>query len=151
MLEALHAAEAITAAKAAAVAAEAATQAQIASEQPTAILATAGGNSSTTTSRSFSNNYDFGSCAYYVASRVRVPDSMGNATNWEAGLLLAGWHYGLQAGSIGVSHIGLLGHVVYVESVTNGVPTISEMNAGAGFDRVDTRVAGANEFIWLAP
>lgn len=136
----LHTAEAAAAAQAAAealaaqqaaAAAEAARQALIASQTI------------------YGNNYDFGQCTYYVAGRVSVPASMGNATNWEYGLLNAGWHYGLAAGSVGVSHNGWAGHVVYVESVTNGVITISEMNA-VGFDRVDTRIASPNEFIWLS-
>lgn len=145
MLEALHAANVIEAAKEAVATAEAVKQAQIASEQapvptptPTPVVGAIG------------NDYTFGQCTYFVASKVGVPSDMGNATNWEAGLLTAGWHYGLQAGSIGVSHAGVDGHVVYVDSVIAGVPTISEMNA-VGFDVVDTRLAGSSEFIWLAP
>lgn len=96
------------------------------------------------------NLYTPGQCTWYVASRVGVPSTMGNATNWESGLLAAGWHYGLGGGSIGVSHAGYTGHVVYVESVVLGVVTISEMNATNGPFGVDTRVALPGEFVWLA-
>lgn len=96
------------------------------------------------------NDYAFGNCTSYVASRTAVPMSMGDATNWDRGLLAAGWHYGLAPGSIGVSHAGYAGHVVIVESVLLGVATISEMNGEAGFNRVDTRVALPGEFTYLS-
>lgn len=96
------------------------------------------------------NNYTPGQCTWYVASRRSVPLSMGNATNWEYGLLNAGWHITAPVpGAIGVSHAGYAGHVVIVESVSGGVVTISEMNGAGGPYSTDTRQASAGEFVYL--
>lgn len=96
-----------------------------------------------------SNDYTAGQCTWYVASRTRVPSSMGNATNWEYGLRNAGWHYGVSVGAIGVSHNGWAGHVVYVEAVNGSQVLISEMNYFGPFVR-STRVAGIGEFVYLS-
>lgn len=146
-LDPLHAAQAALAVQEAAKVAE---DAQLAREAAqAAYVAPAATVTQPAQAGPLGNLYDYGACTWFVASRVAVPATMGNATNWESGLLGAGWHYGLAAGSIGVSHAGLYGHVVLAESVVAGVVTISEMNAGAGWGRVDTRIALASEFIWL--
>lgn len=100
---------------------------------------------------SYGNNYDYGECTYWVASKVSVPQSMGDATNWSYGLLDAGWNQGVaRAGAIGVSHLGIAGHVVYVESVNaDGSVNISEMNALLGWNQVDYRTVGASDFQWF--
>lgn len=96
------------------------------------------------------NNYDFGSCAWYVASQISVPSSMGNATDWSVGLIAAGWTQGnAQVGAIGVSHAGLLGHVVIITGVNaDGSVNLSEMNYD-GWDVVDQRTAPADEFTYF--
>lgn len=148
MLEALHAAQATLAAQEAKKVAE---EAQLAQEAArVAYVAPVATFDQPAQVGPLGNLYTPGQCTAYVASRVAVPSTMGNATNWEAGLLNAGWHYGLRAGSIGVSHVGVNGHVVYVESVVGPLITISEMNALYGPFGVDTRIALASEFIWLA-
>lgn len=152
VLEPLHAAQVAEAAAVAARAAVIAQQAQLAEETArAAYVAPVALEIQPSQVGPLGNDYTPGQCTAYVASRVAVPQSMGNATNWEAGLLAAGWHYGLGPGSVGVSHEGFYGHVVYVDSVIGGVITISEMNALDGPYGVDTRIAGADEFIWLAP
>jgi hypothetical protein len=95
------------------------------------------------------NNYTPGQCTAYVASRVNVPSSMGNATNWSFGLSAAGWSRSLAAGSVGVGHIGI-GHVVYVEGVTSSGVSISEMNYAGPFV-VTHRVVGSGEYEWFHP
>lgn len=75
------------------------------------------------------NNYDYHQCTWYVASRVRVPGSMGDARNWGYGLLSAGFQQGAPVkGSIGVTTVGWAGHVVLVEQVRGGMVKISEYN-----------------------
>lgn len=92
------------------------------------------------------NNYDYGSCAYYVASRIAVPTSMGNANNWDAGLLSAGWHQGLPVvGAIAQTDVGYYGHVAIVTAIGIGVVQITEMNA-AGWNMVDSRWVALTDF-----
>jgi surface antigen len=74
---------------------------------------------------------------------------MGNATNWSAGLLAAGWRMGpARIGAVGVSHSGSMGHVVYVVGVDATGVLISEMNY-VGFNAVDQRYANVGEFTYL--
>jgi surface antigen len=72
------------------------------------------------------NGYDYPSCTGYVAMRRYVPAGWGNATTWRQGAINAGWSVTSVpvAGAIG----WVYGHVVYVESVGDGVVTISENN-----------------------
>ena len=77
----------------------------------------------------YANNYTALNCTWYVAGRIQVPNSMGNATNWSYGLRSAGWREGdPRRGAVGVSHNGYAGHVVVAERVENGQVLISEYN-----------------------
>lgn len=77
----------------------------------------------------FGSNYTALNCTWYVASRIQVPNSMGNATSWSYGLRGAGWRQGEpRRGAVGVSHNGWAGHVVIAERVENGQVLISEYN-----------------------
>jgi surface antigen len=96
---------------------------------------------------SYGNGYTAGQCTSYVASRVNVPSSMGNATNWGFGLAAAGWSRLLAPGSVGVGHIGI-GHVVYVEGVTIFGVSISDMNYAGPFV-ITHRIVGSGEYEWF--
>ncbi len=77
------------------------------------------------------NGYPWGWCTYYVASRRYVPGGWGNASSWLSSAQRSGYATGNtpQAGAIIVTSESWLGHVAYVESVSGGSITISEMNA----------------------
>lgn len=96
---------------------------------------------------SYGNNYSAGQCTWYVASRVSVPSSMGDATSWSYGLSAAGWSRTLAPGSIGVGHVGI-GHVVYVEAVTPIGVLISDMNYAGPFI-VTHRTVSPAEYEWF--
>lgn len=72
------------------------------------------------------NGYQFGQCTGFVASKRYVPSGWGNASNWYGAAQAAGWTTSSVPvpGAIGWSS----GHVVYVESIGDGVVTISEQN-----------------------
>lgn len=80
------------------------------------------------------NRFPYGWCTYYVASRRNVPWS-GNAGDWYWNAQRAGYSVGRapSAGAIMVTGESGWGHVAYVESVSGGSFTVSEMNyAGWG-------------------
>lgn len=81
------------------------------------------------------NNYDWGSCAWYVASKIKVPDSMGNANNWGYAL---GYHAVPAVGDIAWTTAGPQGHVAIVEAVNGDQVEVSEMNVN-GLGAQDTR------------
>lgn len=72
------------------------------------------------------NSYTPGQCTWFVANRRYVPNGWGNASNWKYAAQSAGWTVSKTpvAGAIGWTS----GHVVYVESVGDGVVVISDMN-----------------------
>jgi len=80
---------------------------------------------------SSNNGYPYGYCTYYVASRRYVPTSWGDAKRWLDSAKRAGYQTGSTpaAGAIVVTRESWWGHVAYVESVSGGQITISEMNA----------------------
>lgn len=95
------------------------------------------------------NNYAWGNCTWFVANRVSVPSSLGNAHSWEWSLPQHGYRQvAPQVGAIAVFQPGesgasWLGHVAVVESVgADGSVSISEMNV-AGVGVVSNRVLPA--------
>lgn len=95
-----------------------------------------------------SNGYDYGYCTWYVASRIPVPSNWGNANTWAYYAALSGWTVSSipRVGSIAQTAAGYAGHVAIVESISGGNVTISEMNATAGWGRVDTRTVPISSF-----
>lgn len=93
---------------------------------------------------SWSNNYPFGQCTWWVAQKRYVP-WIGNARDWYYAATAFGYRVGKTPapGAIMVTTgNSWLGHVAYVEKVTKDGVVISEMNsyvAGGGWGRVDTR------------
>jgi surface antigen len=78
------------------------------------------------------NLYAPGNCTWYAKSRrADLPNDLGNANTWAYMAASEGFAtgYAPRAGAIGVSQLGSLGHVVYVESVNyDGSFNLSEMN-----------------------
>ena len=95
-----------------------------------------------------SNGYAFGYCTYWVASKRYVPISWGNAASWYYAARASGYAVGSSpaVGAIAWTPAGYYGHVAYVESVSGGMVTVSEMNYNGGWDRVDYRTVPAGDF-----
>ncbi len=91
-----------------------------------------------------SNAYPYGWCTYYVATRRYVPGGWGNARSWLSSARRSGYSTGSvpAAGAIVVLNESWLGHVAYVEAVSGGRITISEMNY-VGWGMVDRRTLPA--------
>jgi surface antigen len=85
------------------------------------------------------NHFPYGWCTWWVAQKRYVPWS-GNAWQWYGNAQAYGRSVGKTPvpGSILVTWESGYGHVAYVESVSGGSFTVSEMNY-VGFGRVSTR------------
>jgi surface antigen len=97
------------------------------------------------------NGYSFGYCTWYVASRRAVPNSWGNASAWYYNAQADGYSVGSApaVGAIAWSGAGYYGHVAYVESVSGGMVTVSEMNWNGNWDRVTYRTVPASTFRYI--
>ncbi len=78
------------------------------------------------------NGYPWGQCTYHIAEMRSIPSDLGNAINWRWSLPRYGFSFSQTPvpGAIAWTPYGWggYGHVAYVESVGNGVVTISERN-----------------------
>ena len=98
------------------------------------------------------NAYGYGYCTWYVKNmRPDIGSYWGDAKNWYASAQAAGYATGTKAqpGAIGVSFEGAAGHVVYIQSVSNGTVHLSEMNGTAGWNAVDERDAPESSFVYI--
>lgn len=97
------------------------------------------------------NGYAYGYCTYYVASRRGVPGNWGNANAWYYNAQASGFSVGSTpvAGAIAWTGAGYYGHVAYVESVSGGMVTVSEMNYNGGWNRVSSRTVPAGTFRYI--
>ncbi len=97
------------------------------------------------------NGYSFGYCTYYVASRRSIPSFWGNANAWYYNAQRSGFSVGSTParGAIAWTGAGYFGHVAYVESVSGGMVTVSEMNYNGGWGRVSYRTVSANSFRYI--
>lgn len=100
------------------------------------------------------NTYDYGYCTWYVKNRrgASLPNGLGNANRWYWNAQRTGLPVGTEprVGAVGTTTAGALGHVVYVESIDGGGKiTISEMNALAGWGKMNTRTVNASEFVYI--
>lgn len=91
------------------------------------------------------NSYPYGYCTYYVATRRAVPTQWGNAKSWLNSASRSGYGTGSSpaAGAIVVTSESWWGHVAYVEDVSDGYITISEMNYN-GWGVTNRRTLPAN-------
>lgn len=97
------------------------------------------------------NGYAFGYCTYYVASRRSVPAYWGNANQWYYNAQASGFSVGSTPvpGAIAWTGAGYYGHVAYVESVSGGMVTVSEMNYNGNWNRVTSRTVSASNFRYI--
>ncbi len=97
-----------------------------------------------------SNSYSYGYCTWYVASKRAVPGSWGNARTWYGNAQMSGYGVGSvpRPGAIAWTGAGYYGHVAYVESVSGGMVTVSEMNYN-GWNRVSSRTVPASSFRYI--
>lgn len=97
------------------------------------------------------NTYAWGNCTWYVASRRSLPPFLGNARDWYYNAQYSGYSVGSTPapGAIAWSGAGYYGHVAYVESVSGGMVTVSEMNYGGNFGRVTYRTTSASDFRYI--
>jgi len=94
------------------------------------------------------NGYDYGYCTWYVASLIPVPSNWGNAATWAYYAALSGWNVSTAptVGAIAQTAEGYAGHVAIVTAVDGDSVTITEMNATAGWGRVDARTLPISAF-----
>ncbi len=88
------------------------------------------------------HTFPYGYCTWYVAKKVWVPWG-GNAKNWAKNAAAMGRRVDRTPvkGAIFETSESPWGHVGYIESVNNdGTITVSEMNATAGWGKMDIRV-----------
>ncbi len=99
----------------------------------------------------YANNYSYGYCTYYVATRRNIPGNWGNAVNWYYQAQLAGYRVGAApaAGAIAWTGAGSAGHVAYVEQVSGTQVYLSEMNFNGNWNRVTYRWAPASSFRYI--
>lgn len=97
------------------------------------------------------NSYAYGYCTYYVASRRSVPSYWGNASSWYYNAQSDGYGVGSvpRPGAIAWTGAGYYGHVAYVESVSGGMVTVSEMNYNGNWNRVTYRTVSASSFRYI--
>lgn len=97
------------------------------------------------------NGYSYGYCTYYVASRRSVSGSWGNAYSWLYAAQADGYGVGSapRPGAIAWTGAGYYGHVAYVESVSGGMVTVSEMNYNGNWNRVTSRTVSASSFRYI--
>jgi surface antigen len=97
------------------------------------------------------NGYAIGYCTYYVASRRAIPSNWGNANQWYYNAQASGFSVGSVPvpGAIAWTGAGYYGHVAYVESVSGGMVTVSEMNFNGNWNRVTSRTVSASSFRYI--
>jgi surface antigen len=95
------------------------------------------------------NGYDFGTCTWYVASQISVPNNWGNADTWAYYAALSGWNVSSTptVGAIAqTSGMSAWGHVGIVTGVNgDGTITVTDMN-DPYWDRVTTHTFPVSEF-----
>jgi surface antigen len=84
-----------------------------------------------------SHGFPWGQCTWYVAQKRYIPWN-GDAKTWLTKAPQYGFITGTEpvVGSIVVTKESIYGHVAYVEAITDGTITISEMSLGRGIKRV---------------
>jgi surface antigen len=100
---------------------------------------------------SYGNGYAFGYCTWYVAGRRSIPGNWGDARSWYYNAQFSGYDVGSApaVGAIAWTSAGWYGHVAYVESVSGGMVTVSEMNYNGNWDRVTSRTVPASSFKYI--
>ena len=133
----------------------AAQQAQIIAVATVQETALAAAQSSVSGSQSYAprgvvagNSYTWGQCTWYVKNmRPDLPNNLGNGGSWVANAAAQG----LPTGS--TPRVGAVaeepGHVAYVEGVSGGMISISEMNYAGGVGQVHRRTVPAANYRFI--
>lgn len=98
------------------------------------------------------NDYNYHQCVWWVAKWTRVPAGMHSAKYWWSTAKEWGFDVGLtpKAGAVGVSTRGRWGHVVLVQSVSEGGVEITIREGNYNWKgSVRTRKALASEFRYV--
>jgi hypothetical protein len=95
----------------------------------------------------YANDYAFGNCTSLAASMVAVPNSLGNANQWDDKAPIVTTKP--VVGMIAQTDAGWAGHVAVVIAVGDGTVTVEEMNY-TGFNTIDTRVTPVTDWVYLA-
>jgi surface antigen len=100
----------------------------------------------------YSNDYDWGQCTWYVAGRRQVPSNWGNADTWYERAQESGWAVGTTPaiGAIASTTAGYYGHVALVEKISADYEYVyvSEMNY-VGVGTKSYRWARASSFSYI--
>jgi N-acetylmuramoyl-L-alanine amidase len=94
------------------------------------------------------NGYDFGTCTWYVASQISIPNNWGNANTWAYYAALSGWNVSSTptVGAIAqTSGMSAWGHVAIVTAVNGNTITVSDMN-DPYWDRVTTHTVSVSQY-----
>lgn len=94
----------------------------------------------------YSNDYAYGNCTSLAASMVPVPNSLGNANQWDDKASVVSTIP--VVGMIAQTDAGWAGHVAVVVAVGDGTVTVKEMNY-SGFNQIDTRVTPVTDWVYL--
>lgn len=94
------------------------------------------------------NGYSYGYCTYHVKNRrPGIPNNWGNASNWLYAARASGYSTGSVPAAGAIAWSG--GHVAYVESISGGQVTVSEMNWNGNWNRVTYRTTSSGSFTYI--
>lgn len=98
----------------------------------------------------FPNAYEWGNCTWYVAGRIRVPNTWGNADTWALRAAADGYTVSSVPiiGSIAVSTAGYYGHVAIVSAINDNSVRIDEMNS-VGLGVASERWVSTSSYVYI--
>jgi hypothetical protein len=99
---------------------------------------------------SYGNTYEWGNCTWYVAGRIHVPETWGNANTWAYYAQLAGYTVSGTpiVGAVAQTSAGFYGHVAIVSAIEDGMVSIDEMNV-LGLGVASTRWVPISSFVYI--
>lgn len=107
-------------------------------------------SASSSASFGYANSYTWGNCTWYVASRVHVPDNLGNANTWASMAQYDGFRAGpARIGAVATNTwMSYLGHVALVIDVQGDQVKVSEMNVN-GLGVVDEAWYPMSDWVYI--
>lgn len=100
----------------------------------------------------YPNTYDWGNCTWFVASRINVPDNLGNANMWAVNAAADGYTVSSipRIGAVAQTSRGALGHVAIVTGISGGMVTVDQMNVlGLGVENSQTEPVSDFSYIYF--
>lgn len=96
------------------------------------------------------NTYAGGNCTFFVASKVPVPDSLGNANTWAIRAAEQGYTVSTvpKIGAVAQTSAGALGHVAIVRDIQGSQVLIEEMNS-LGLGVIDSRWVPISSYVYI--